>query len=88
MKCRLISALQAVRRSDQKVHKKYQLPHLADFLKRRRLEAATEEEIVSQANFKFCLVKFIELLTDFSAGQPNHLYLRWYRGVNFVRSDN
>ena len=68
-----------MRRSDQKVHKKYQLPHLADLVKTRRAQADREEELVSQGNFKFCLVKFIELLTDFSAGQPNHLHLRWCR---------
>ena len=68
--------MQAVRRTDQKVHKKYQLPHLAEFVKRRRAEHEREEEIIAEGNFKFCLVKFIELLTDFSAGQPNHLSLR------------
>ena len=74
--------MQAVRRTDQKVHKKYQLPHLAEFVKRRRAEKREEEEevIITEGNFKFCLVKFIELLTDFSAGQPNHLSFRWETG--------
>ena len=71
--------IEAVRRSDQKVHSKYQLPHLAEFVKRRRAEDDGEEEILSEGNFKFCLVKFIELLTDFSAGQPNHLNFRLER---------
>ena len=56
------------------------MPNLPEFVQRRREGAGSEsvEEEVSQGNFRFCLVKFIELLMDFSAGQPSHLEFRYY----------
>ena len=66
-------------KSGQKVLRKYQLPSLPDFVKRRRAESGTEKEegkLVHREHFRFCLVNFIQLLSDFSAGQPSHLEFR------------
>ena len=90
--------IEAVRKSGQKVARKYELPDLPDFLVKRRmvgeqvLEVARVEEgggekkdegkvekppPITPAQFKFCLESFILLLTDFSAGQPQHLEFRY-----------
>jgi len=88
--------IEAVRKSNQKVARRYELPELPDFLVKRRLvgeqvlEVATDEggdkedEVklekpppITPAQFRFCLESFILLLTDFSAGQPQHLEFRY-----------
>lgn len=59
--------------------KKYELPPLAEFVKRKRGEIIGENVFlssVSESQFKFCLINFIQLLSDFSAGQPSHLEFR------------
>ena len=67
-----------MRRNGQKAPDVYHLPRLAEFFKSRRSESDSErEEVVGPGRFRFCLVKFIELLTEFSAGQPGHLELRY-----------
>ena len=59
--------------------KKYELPPLAEFVKRKRGDITGENfflSSVSESQFKFCLINFIQLLSDFSAGQPSHLEFR------------
>ena len=71
--------IQAVRKGGQKVSKKYELPPLAEFVKRKRGDITGDNVFltsVSESQFKFCLINFIQLLSDFSAGQPSHLEFR------------
>jgi len=77
--------IEAVRSSGQKVSKKYELPDLPFFIKKRKTggDAADSPEeleqftVMTAGNFKFCVEKFLILLTDFSAGQPGHLEFRY-----------
>merc|ERR1719508_529489 len=78
--------IEAVRSSGQKVSKKYELPDLPFFIKKRRTAGVDAPDshdeleqftVMTPGNFKFCVEKFLILLTDFSAGQPGHLEFRY-----------
>lgn len=65
----------AVRKSGQKIIKKYELPSLPDFIKRRRSENGSMASM-SAAQFRHCLISFLELITDWFSGQHGHLEFR------------
>ena len=72
--------LEAVRRSGQKGPKRYELPPLAEFVKTRRAVDTGDlacTVAVAEAEFRRSLVTFVQLVTDFSAGQPSHLEFRY-----------
>jgi len=75
--------LEAARKSGQKVPKKYELPPLPEFINRKRSELSCKPDQgdiltpVLDTQFQFCLSSFIQLVTDFSSGQPNHLEFRF-----------
>ena len=52
----------AVRKSGQKIIKKYELPSYPDFIKRRRSENGSMASI-SAAQFRHCLISFLEVWT-------------------------
>jgi len=74
--------IEAVRNSGQKVSDHYELPDLPFFMKKRMAGGDTAElrmrfTVMTPGNFKFCVEKFLILLTDFSAGHPGHLEFRY-----------
>jgi len=77
--------LDAVRKSGQEAPVSYQLPELPTFIKKRQKELKNQEDPdkffakMTPGNFRFCVEKFIILVSDFSAGflkQPCHLDFR------------
>jgi len=76
--------LEAVERNGQKCERRsYELPELPTFFRRRQKEYDAcddpDEKFSKQSpgNFRFCIEKFIVLVSDFSAGQPNFLDFRY-----------
>ena len=87
--------LEAVRKSGQKVSSKYELPRLAEFVKVKRMELKMKPNhaellhcSVPPDQFKHCLVNFVQLITDFSAGQPGHMEFshknNWSHQIVFI----
>jgi len=73
----LVRHLEEVKKTGQEAEDKYQLPKLPAFLHKRK--ASNKEMFVplTDQKFSFCLSRFIQLVSEFSAGLPSHLEFRY-----------
>jgi len=73
----LLRHLEEVRKTGQEVGEKFQLPKLPAFLQKRKDASKTMFVALSDKKFNFCVSRFIQLVSEFSAGLPSHLEFRY-----------